>query len=496
MKYKLCLVSLLFSAVFSQASVSEVKESDSINYSIAADDQVLSMIDKMLADKYYNAFGFCLDTIGQLPLDSIPPQEDSLIEERLKALNEQTPFDLQYNQYTKAFINLYVHKKRKLSSSVLQLAPLYFPMFEEVLDRYNMPLELKYLAVVESALNPSARSYVGAQGLWQFMYSTGKMYGLKVTSYHDDRMNPYKSTVAACKYMTDLYEMYGDWNLVLAAYNSGPGNVNKAIRRSGGQKDYWKIRAWLPRETRGYVPAFIAVNYMMNYAKEHNLYPENNQLFSFQVDTVEINRSISFEQLSNYLSITKEELAYYNPMYKLQFIPESKSSQTLCLPIDKIGVYLTNEKAIYADIRRQEIADSIAGKEKVTMLPEMIVHRVRSGEFLGYIANKYHCSVRDLMNWNNMRSTRINPGDRLTIYTKGNVPQVAQNSTPNKEEPAKAVVKEDGKYQIHVVRSGDTLWDIAKKYNNISVSDLKRLNSHLNFKRLKPGMELKVKEIG
>ena len=207
---------LIFSSYFVSASNELKEKKDSIVYEITPDDGVLAMIDSLLANQYYNAFGFCMDTLGPLPKDSVPPQIDSIIESRLQRLNDQTPFDLRYNNYTKAFINLYVYKKRKLSSSVLRLAPLYFPMFEEVLDRYDMPLELKYLAVVESALSPSARSRVGAQGLWQFMYRTGKMYGLNVTSYYDERMDPYKATVAACEYMSDLYKMYGDWNLCVS----------------------------------------------------------------------------------------------------------------------------------------------------------------------------------------------------------------------------------------------------------------------------------------
>jgi membrane-bound lytic murein transglycosylase D len=480
-------------SISAMAAISEVKK-DSISYTIAEDDAVLAMIDSAMTNRCYNAFAFCVDTVGDLSLDSVPPQIDSIMEFRLKELDAQSPFDLRYNEYSKAFINLYVYKKRKLSSSVLALAPQYFPMFEEVLDRYDMPLELKYLAVVESALNPSAKSRVGAQGLWQFMYATGKMYDLNVTSYTDDRTNPYKATVAACEFMTDLYKMYGDWSLVLAAYNSGPGNVNKAIRRSGGHKDYWKIREWLPRETRGYVPAFIAVNYMMAYHEEHNIYANNTQLYPYQTDTIEINKAISFSQLMNYIDISKEELEYLNPMYKLNFIPQSKNTQTLVLPVEKIGIYLVNEQAIYADIERKEYADSLAGKEKESVLPEMIVHRVRSGEFLGYIANKYRVSVRDLMAWNNLRSTRLNPGDKLNIYTKSSSAPSTQKQETKPAEP-NTVPKKTGKYQVHVVRSGDTLWDIAKKYNNTSVNDLKRLNSNLNFKRLKPGMEVKLKEI-
>ncbi len=474
----------------------ELKKSDSLEYVISPDDQVLITIDDFLSDLHQNTFGFCLDTSETFFPDSVYALNDSVLEYRINELNAKTPFDLRYNQYTKAFINLYINKKRKLSSSVLGLAPFYFPMIEETLDRFDMPLELKYLAIVESALNPSARSRVGAQGLWQFMYRTGKMYDLSVTSYYDDRMNPYKATVAACEFMTDLYKLYGDWTLVLAAYNSGPGNVNKAIRRSGGHKDYWKIRAWLPRETRGYVPAFIAVNYMMNYSSEYGIFPENNQQYSMNVDTVEIHRAISFDQLVEYIDISKDELSFYNPMYKLDYIPERKTTQTLCLPVSKIGLYLTNEKAIYADIRRQEIQDSLEGKEKKEAIPETTVHYVRSGEFLGSIANKYHCRVSDLMAWNNLRSTRLNPGDKLIIHTKGKKAVSSVKQSAPLPPPVKPKLKDDGRYQVHIVKSGDTLWDIAKEYTDTSVNDLKRLNGNLDFRRLKPGMQVKVKEIG
>jgi len=489
---KIFLFSVLLFSVSSYASTNEVKETDSIEYHIAPDDAVLSMIDSLMMDKFYNCFRYCNGTDDTSLVNEIQDLPDSLLSERLQILNDATPFDLAYNQYTKAFINLYVNKRKSLSRSVLELAPLYFPMIEQVFDRYEIPLELKYLAVVESALSPSARSRVGAQGLWQFMYPTGKMYGLQVTSYTDDRMNPYKATVAAARYMKDLYKMYGDWNLVLAAYNSGPGNVNKAIRRSGGHKDYWKIRPFLPRETRGYVPAFIAVNYMMSYSSDHQLFASNSLLFELGADTIEISRAYSFKQLADYLQMSEEEIAFYNPMYKLSYIPKSDNkTHTLCLPAEKIGMYLTNERTIYADIRRKEIADSIAGKEtKRVEEPEMYVHRVRSGEFLGYIAEKNGVTVRQLMAWNNLRSSRLNPGDRLKIYSNG---KAATVQTQVQSAPAQV---KSGNYQVHIVKSGDTLWDIAKKYEGTSVNDLKILNSNLNFKRLKPGMKVKVKNIG
>lgn len=489
---KILLLTSLFFRFSSFASVIDAKETDSIEFHIAPDDAVLSMIDSLMMDKFYNCFRYCQGTDDTTLVDEIQELPYSLLIERLNALNEATPFDLTYNQYTKAFINLYVNKRRRLSRSVLGLAPLYFPMIEQVFDRYEIPLELKYLAVVESALSPSAKSRVGAQGLWQFMYPTGKMYGLHVTSYTDDRMNPYKATVAAARYMKDLYKMYGDWNLVLAAYNSGPGNVNKAIRRSGGHKDYWKIRPFLPRETRGYVPAFIAVNYMMNHGNDHDLYASNTLLYDGGVDTIEINTAFSFKQLADYLKISEEEIAFYNPMYKLSYIPKAENkTQTLCLPADKIGLFLTNEKTIYADIRRKEIADSIAGREsKIIAEPEMFVHRVRSGEFLGYIAEKHGVTVRQLMAWNNLRSSRLKPGDRLTIYSKAR-PTPVKTQVQSSPAPVK-----NGNYQVHVVKAGDTLWDIAKKYDGTSVEDLKKLNSELNFKRLKPGMKVKVRNIG
>lgn len=508
MTFKKSLLLLIASAfLYNHAFASETKKSDTTRqYEITADDQVLIMIDSAMANQFFSHYQLAMLDSALLadkliPSDSLVPLYDSILSNRLEVLNGKTPIDLTYNEYVKAFINLYINKKRDLSSLVLGNAPRYFPMFEEVLDRYQMPLELKYLAIVESALNPSARSWVGAQGLWQFMYRTGKMYNLEVTSYYDDRMDPYKSTVAACEYMMDLYKMYDDWNLVLAAYNSGPGNVNRAIRRSGGHKDYWKIRPFLPRETRGYVPAFIAVNYMMNYAEQHHIYPLVSTMTNTLVDTVHIKKSMSFAQISNYVDVSEKLLEQLNPMYKLKFIPESKEEKTLCLPLDKIGLFLVNEKAIYADMRRIEIADSIAGKEKENQVPEMVVHYVRSGEFLGYIANKYRCSVRDLMAWNNLRSSRLDVGDRLVIYSKttSQPSNTSASSQPVKSEEKvteKSQVVDNGKYQIHVVRTGDTLWDIAKKYNNTSVNELKKLNSNLDFRRLKPGMEVKIKAIG
>lgn len=486
--YLFCLFFCLNHLIFAN-------EKDS-TFQLESDDPILVMGDSLLKIKYFESIGLSLER-EYSELDSIGNTPDSILEARLKSLDNKTPIPLDFNPYVKAFIDLYAIKRKELVSNVLGLSPRYYPMFEEELIKRNMPLELKHLAVVESALSPVARSRVGAQGLWQFMYRTGKMYGLNVDSYEDQRMDPYKATVAACEYMLDLYAIYGDWHLVLAAYNSGPGNVNKAIRRSGGKKTYWEIRRYLPRETRGYVPAFIAVNYVMNYYQEHGIIPSMLNEFVYNTDTIMIGRSLSFGQISSYIDIPVDQVKFLNPQYRLDYINVTDEAKSLCLPTNKAGLFLANEELIFADIRRKEIADSIAGKEKEELIPPSIEHVVRSGEFLGSIANKYHCTVRDIMQWNNKRSTRINPGERLTIFTKEGQNTRAQTTVKvNKEESLTEKEESSGKYQIHIVRSGDTLWDIAKEYNNTSVNELKRLNSNLNFKRLKPGMQVKVKEIG
>ncbi len=486
----------LFNESFAQIDSNRIlTEKDSV-FILSSDDEVLNMIDSIIAAKFNAQFSLDSSFFPNL-LDSSSYQSkvddlaDSIVIQRLELLDRNTPFDLTYNTYVKSFIKLYAERRRTLTSNMLGLAPFYFPMFEEVLDRYDMPLELKYLAIVESALNPQAKSRVGAMGLWQFMYRTGKMYDLNITSYYDERMDPYKSTVAACEFMTDMYKMYGDWNLVLAAYNSGAGNVNKAIRRSGGKKDYWKIINYLPRETRGYVPAFIAVNYIMNYSAEHGIFPTNPQYPCIKYDTVHITRGIQFIELADYLEMEIKDIEYFNPMYKSSLIPPSDKPLPLCLPSDVIGLYLTNENSIYDDIARKNAADSIQLAKEVEKIKNesMVIHRVRSGEYLGYIAKKYNVSVSNLMSWNNMRSTRLNPGDRLTIYSNGAIPK-----SGSVKSESSTLASSDYKY--HIIQPGDTLWDIAKKYQGISVNDLKTINNNLNFKYLKPGMKIKVPVVG
>lgn len=471
-----------------EALVAENPEKDSLF--ILPDDPILEALDNLVKLSYFEKGIFIEDTaklnVYNFPPDSIPWYDDRVFRERLAKLDAQTPFNLSYNDKVKAFIQLYAVRKKELTSRILGLSYLYFPMFEEELDRQDLPLEFKYLAVVESALNPVVKSRAGAMGLWQFMYHTGKLYHLNVTSYVDERKDPYKSTVAACEYFKFLYNIYGNWELVLAAYNCGPGNVNKAIRRSGGKKDYWDIYPFLPKETRGYVPAFIAVNYVMNYSSEHNLYPIQPKIISHEIDTVQVERQLSFEQLSSTLGIPVEDVEYLNPCYKKGIIPYSGKSQALCLPKEKVGLFLNNEQAIYTYVKAQ--ADSA---EKGLIAEEVRkVHIVKNGENIGSVAKKYDCTVADIKDWNGLRSARLRPGQKLTVYVleKPSNPQKENNAVLTDNKPGK---EEGQKYIYYTVREGDTLWDIAKN-NGLTLTKIKELNSNINHKQLKPGTKIIV----
>ncbi|MCC7050460.1 MAG: transglycosylase SLT domain-containing protein, partial [Bacteroidia bacterium] len=322
------------------------------------DDPIAAMLDSLKNLKFFQFEQNAINNISQnthnYDKETVPVFDDLVYERRMAKLDAKSPFGLDYNQTVRSYIDMYTIKKRWLVSRMLGLSQFYFPLFEEKLDKYNLPLELKYLAIVESAMNPSAVSPMGATGLWQFMYGTGKMFGLEVNSYVDDRRDPYKATEAACQYFKFLYDMFHDWQLVLAAYNSGPGNVNKAIRRSGGKTNFWEIKPYLPKETQGYVPAFIAVAYVMNYTKEHNLFPILPKTTYYQIDTVKTREQVSFRQLSDVLGVSTEDLEYLNPMYKHRIIPTSEMGNTLVLPVDKIGAFISNENSIYAYRTDQE----------------------------------------------------------------------------------------------------------------------------------------------
>ena len=357
---------------------------------------------------------------NETPLEASNPPvfSDSIYEARIRHLDTKTPVDLVYNPYVKQYINVYTKQRRQQMSRMMGLAAYYFPVFESVLDQFNLPLELKYLALVESALNPKAKSWAGATGLWQFMYNTGKEYNLKVSSYVDERMDPYRATVAACEFFEKSYSVYGDWSLVLASYNSGRGNVNKAIRRSGGKKNYWQIRRFLPKETRSYVPAFIAVCYAMNYASEHKISSEKPRVLFHEVDTIEVKYQIDFEYLSSSLDISVNELEFLNPSYKINVIPKVEGRPYhLVLPVAKMGTFVANEKEIYAHFVELD-AQKRKNYPKYSEQDERVVHRVKSGEYLGKIARRYGCSVKKIQQWNNLKSDNIRVGQRLVLYVR------------------------------------------------------------------------------
>ncbi|MBI3501512.1 MAG: LysM peptidoglycan-binding domain-containing protein [Bacteroidetes bacterium] len=479
-------------------SQTELKDSSGIIFS---DDPIASMLDSLSHLKIFEKTALQIHPNKyHFPLDSVPNYSDSVYAMRLAKLDAESPFYLIYNNAVRSYIELYAVRKRGLVERVLGMSQLYFPMIEEILDKHKMPLELKYLAIVESALNPSARSRCGAMGLWQFMYGTGKIQGLKISSYMDERCDPYKSTEAACEYLQFLYDMFGDWQMVLAAYNSGPGNVSKAIRRSGGKTTYWEIRPYLPRETQGYVPAFIAVNYVMTHAEEHNLYPAMPRLTAADVDTLNIKQELSFQQISRILDIPVEDIQYLNPCYKRCTVPSSEGEcYSLCLPITKIGMFIANEDKIYEYAKKDSLMQTLAIQQIVK------TYVVRKGETMSRVARKFGCTPEDIQAWNHLRYPKLHSGQALTIYipVKGNssVASVKTTSAENSSAAKKVETKTSAdttsvaasanqKFRIVTVRKGDSLWNIAQE-NGVTLEQLKQWNNIPEGKII-PGQKLKI----
>ena len=477
---------------------------------IAADDPIVAMLDSLATKKFVEK-AWAKPTSPknkkyQYAPDSIPRADEFTYESRLAKLDAASPFDLQYNSTVKAYIDMYAYNRRGQVSKMLGISQLYYPMFEEVLDKYNIPLELKHLAVIESALNPLAKSVAGAAGLWQFMYPTAKMNGLVINSYIDERFDPYKETIAAAEYLQFLYKMFGDWQMVLAAYNGGPGTVSKAIRRSGGKKTYWEIRPYLPRETQGYVPAFIAANYIMNYYPEHNIYPAVPKKNYFELDTIVVKETITFEQLSSILDVPFDEIQYFNPVYKKNVIPSG--GNILTLPKTYIGKFVSNEAEIYAMLQKQSDSKKLMSETVAKEKP--IYHTVVGRENLNTIASKYGVSVADIKVWNFIGKKGIKPGRKLLIYVKeqegqnsstdntnptDNNATVDNNSTTNKIVEKKTIdnnKKTLPKKTTYTVKKGDNLYKIAKDHG-LTIDQLRKLNRFNKNSRIRAGQKLKVK---
>ncbi len=475
-------------------------QNDSIRYK---DDPVVAMLDSLSRLNFFFKPTKSQKSKYNYAPDSLPRFDDLVYEARMAKLDAASPFDLVYNQPVKGFIDLYLVRKRELVARMVGLSLLYYPMMEEVLDKYGLPLELRHLAVIESALNPNAKSRSGAMGLWQFMFNTGKLYGLQNTSYVDDRCDPYRATIAAAEYLKYLYTLFGDWQLVLAAYNSGPGNVMKAMRRSGNKRTYWEIRPFLPRETQSYVPAFIAANYVMNYYAEHNIIPAEPRKTFLQTDTVYIKQQLSFDQVSSALNISMDELVFLNPMYKRAIVPYPLNDKPyeLILPADKVGTFVTNEKAIYSCLKK----DSAQAAKGMVAEEVRKIYTVQKGEHLNLIARSCKCTVDDLRTWNGLVSLAVHPGQKLIYYTAGNhqvlavlppvsapkAPQVTTAVVVAKNPAVVAPPSAADKYVYYTIQKGDTLWIISQRHNT-TVDEIKRLNGFGKVYRLMPGSKIKV----
>lgn len=514
---------LISSAVFAQDSIikAPVKKTpltqrqylDSIKATFVHDN-IAQCIDSMWMKELAS-----LDLYEELTLDikniNVDEKVDyelptELLKERLKKLDEKSPFNIEYNVGLENVIKSFLKNRKRSFERLMGISQFYFPLFEEALAAQNIPLEIKYLSVVESALNPRAVSRVGATGLWQFMYQTGKQYGLKVDTYADDRRDPLKASAAAAQYMKNMYAIFGDWDLVLASYNTGPGNVAKAIRRSGGKQNYWNIRPYLHKETQGYVPAFLATMYIFEYHKEHGIKPDRSIANHFATDTVMIKKSLTFKQLSELLDVSVAELQFLNPTYKREEIPFiTGESHFLRLPVDKIAVFTSNEEKIYAyadyesSRREKPFQSMLASRDSIGSSSKIKYHKVRRGDSLGEISDKYGVSMSDLKKWNRLRSNKAPLGRSLKIYTNENTAVAATTkptakdtattsiaATSNKVFKEEKVISYKDVVKYYRVKSGDNLGEISDKYG-VSVAEIKKWNK-LKSNNIALGANLKI----
>lgn len=428
-------------------------------------------------DSLHKEFYLVAPEFEYIPGDDTP----ELIAERLTKIQGAIP--LKYNKTVLAFIQYFTVRDREYTKAMLRKQELYFPLFEKYLKEYNLPDELKYLSIIESGLNPRAVSHAKAVGLWQFMHYTGKHYGLTTDWYWDDRMDPEKSTIAACKLLRDLYGMFKNWELALAAYNSGPGTVMRANKKSGYKNDFWEIYPFLPRETRSYVPQFVAIIYAMKYSEEYNLFQPYKEAFP-QTDTIQIKSYLNLETLANLTGTCMDEIHFLNPALKTKAIPTGTKWHTIKMPVLAKQVLINNSYSILdsarktgkADFEKYQATNSEDGKE-------LLYYLVKSGDALGVIAQRYGVKQDDLKRWNNLSSNLIHPGQRLKVWVK-QAPLVA------KVTQAKAVVATAP--DVYIVQAGDSLWDISQKFQGLTIDKIKQLNN-LTSNSIKPGQKLMLK---
>ena len=467
---------------------SEVKNT----YSIAPEEYTAEVSDSLLTVWYLQ------NLISQseedlYDMDSVRFESnvpDSVYIERIRQMNSF--ITLPYNSIVKNHIIKYSEKMPNTIGKIIGLCEYYMPYFDEIFNKYDMPEELKAMAVIESAMNPLAVSRAGAKGMWQFMYSTAKIYGLHIDSFVDERLDPFKAAEAAAQYLQDSYAIFGDWNLAIASYNCGAGNVNRAIRRSGGSRAFWDIYPYLPRETRGYVPAFVGALYTMKFYKEHGIKPVSVALPT-PVDTFRITRKLHLKQVNEVIGVPLDELKNLNPQYRHEIIPGDSREYILRLPYKYTNAFIDHEDSIYrhkADIyfnpvTLKKIQDGGDG--------EMINYRVKSGDYLGKIASRYGTTVAKIKKWNNLKSNNIRVGQRLVIYRGGNAPASSSSATSSKAASssgnASATVSGGTTY---IVKSGDALSKIAEKYK-VSIAQLKKWNN-LTSNNIRVGQKLIVSQ--
>ena len=472
----LLFISLIGNSTISAQSLFSILQKEKPDNAREVDQRLLYFTDEILKEE--------LPENQILNANYIPVFSDDVYKARIKHLNDETPIQLDYKPIVRRFIEAYAVRHREKTGRIIGRSELYFPIFEECLDKYDLPLELKYLAVIESALDPKAKSRSGAIGLWQFMYNSCKMFDLRVTSYVDERMDPEKATEAACKYLQYLFRIFGDWQLAIAAYNGGPGVVREAIQRAGGETDFWKISPYLPEQTRNYVPIFIAANYILNYSREHNIVAAKNNYPYFRVSPVTVRKSVSFKNVAAVIDISVEDLRSLNPIYKRDLIPNGELPAKLMLPAEQIGKFIDYEDKIYEMketpkkyLNLQKDLSSTDGKY-------CIVHKVKPGEYFHKIAMKYSCTIPNIMEWNNLKSRNIHEGQRLKIWVKP-CETIAQ-------KPKRDPLLKKSKFLLYEVQDGDSLQSIANQFQIESVKDLIDVNRIEHASTIEPGMILKI----
>jgi membrane-bound lytic murein transglycosylase D len=467
------------------------ENNDKVGAGLSPEDYTVEVSDSLLNIWYTHMVASDNETevydMDSVKFESNVPDEVYI--ERLKKMNSF--ISLPYNDIVKNYIILYSEKMPTKMSHILGLCKYYMPIFEETFNKYDIPEELKAMAVIESALNPLAVSRAGAKGMWQFMYSTAKMYGLHIDSFVDERLDPVKSADAAARYLKDAYEIFGDWNLAIASYNCGAGNVNKAIRRSGGKRAFWDIWPYLPRETRGYGPAFVGALYTMTYYKEHGIKPEAVEM-PLHIDTLKISKQLHLRQVADLTSAPLDELKNLNPQYRHEIIPGDRE-YTLRIPYAYTNAFIEYEDSVYRH-KVDEYFNPVAIKKiKDGGDGERITYKVKSGDTLGKIAGRYRCTVAQIKRWNNLKSNNIRIGQRLVIYRGGNSSgsSVSSSSTSTSQPSTTSSAASTSASGTYSVKSGDTLSGIAARHG-ISVSELKSLNG-LTSNNIKAGQKLKVR---